>query len=279
MTSQIMLCAMASHNVSPLNDWLVPAWPVPAHVHALCTTRGATPHAGTRDGFNLGLHVGDDPARVQGNRAGLRQALGARPVFLRQVHGTEVRWLDAQTPDEATADGALTRLAGVACTVMVADCLPVLLCDRQGTQVAALHAGWRGLLGDAGTGILEQCFKQMTAKALEKAGLGATDLIAWLGPCIGPDAFEVGPEVRSAYLQAMPASAGFFRPGGPKKWLADLPGLARQRLQNLGITEIFGNDGSPPWCTVGNPSRFFSHRRDGVSGRFAAAIWLNRSGL
>jgi YfiH family protein len=149
---------------------------------------------------------------------------------------------------------------------MVADCLPVLFCDARGEQVAAAHAGWRGLLGVQGRGILE-------ATASTFAASETKGLMAWLGPCIGPQAFAVGEEVRSAFMHCAPTAADHFKaqPGG--KWLADLPGLARQRLQALGITRVYGNDGSQAWCTVANPSRFFSHRRDGVSGRMAACIW------
>jgi YfiH family protein len=154
----------------------------------------------------------------------------------------------------------------LACTVMVADCLPVLFCDAQGRQVAAAHAGWRGLLGIQGKGILEQAIATFGTQ-------GAEGLLAWLGPCIGPQAFEVGDEVRAAFVAATPGAAACFKPLSAGKWLADLPGLARQRLSALGIARTYGNDGGQDWCTVSNPSRFFSHRRDGVSGRMAASIW------
>jgi YfiH family protein len=147
---------------------------------------------------------------------------------------------------------------------MVADCLPVLFCDAAGHQVAAAHAGWRGLLGTQGQGVLEAavaCFASTQG------------LMAWLGPCIGPTAFEVGDEVRAAFVAASPDAADSFKPGATGKWIADLQALARQRLAALGVKRLFGNDGSAAWCTVQNPSRFFSHRRDGVSGRMAACIW------
>jgi YfiH family protein len=147
----------------------------------------------------------------------------------------------------------------------VADCLPVLLADRRGTVVGAAHCGWRGLAD----GVLEALWTQMAS-----AADAPQDLLAWLGPCIGPEAFEVGPEVRAAFLAHDASTAELFRPHGQGKFLADLPGLARRRLGALGITAIHGNDGSREWCTVGNPSRFFSHRRDRVSGRFAASVWL-----
>lgn len=217
-------------------------------------------------GLNLGLHVGDDPANVHSNRGRLQQALGVRPVFLDQVHGTTVLELNPLTQDGCAADGAFTVNAGVACTAMVADCLPVLLCDAQGRQVAAAHAGWRGLLGVQGQGVLEA--------ALAVFPPGAA-LLAWLGPCIGPKAFEVGDEVRAAFVAQRKQAHACFQPKSAGKWLADLPGLARQRLAAMGVAQTFGNDGSSPWCTVGNASRFFSHRRDGVSGRMAACIWLS----
>ena len=165
---------------------------------------------------------------------------------------------------------------------MVADCLPVLLCSRDGTWVAAAHAGWRGLAGrpeNGGKGILEHVLESFGAVAQVEPARAATDLIAWLGPCIGPQAFEVGDEVRAAFL-AVPRSdadrqaiQACFSPQGGGKWLADLAGLARLRLAALGVSAIYGNDGSLPWCTFSNPLRFFSHRRDGISGRMAACIW------
>jgi YfiH family protein len=210
--------------------------------------------------------VGDELALVAENRNRLRMAIGARPVFLQQVHGTGVVALDAAQDvvrDGTAADACTATAAGLACTIMVADCLPVLFTDEAGHRVAAAHAGWRGLAG----GVLEQ-----TAKAFKADG--AARVIAWLGPCIGPKAFEVGPEVKAAFEAHAPEAASCFRPApAPGKWLADLPALARQRLRAVGIEAVHGNDGSDGWCTVGNPSRFFSHRRDGVSGRFAALVW------
>ncbi|RSZ39664.1 MULTISPECIES: peptidoglycan editing factor PgeF [unclassified Variovorax] len=246
--------------------WLVPEWPAPSNVRAVCTTREGGVSAGRYESLNLGDHVGDEPAHVAENRSRLRAAVGARPVFLQQVHGTGVVALDA--PQDAVRDGtaadACTATAtGLACTIMVADCLPVLFTDESGHRVAAAHAGWRGLAG----GVLEQ-----TVKAFEAEG--ASRVIAWLGPCIGPKAFEVGPEVKAAFEAHAPEAASCFRPApAPGKWLADLPALARQRLQAAGIGAVYGNDGSDLWCTVTDASRFFSHRRDGVSGRFAALVW------
>jgi YfiH family protein len=204
----------------------------------------------------------------------LHAATGVRPVFLNQVHGHQMLALSPGTTDNLSADGAFTRDQGLACTVMVADCLPILLCDRQGSMVAAVHAGWRGLAGVAGIGILEEIYKHFRPLAPVEYAQEAIDMIAWFGPCIGPDAFEVGADVVTAFTRNNPEALQHFRVLRDGKWLANLPALARQRLNALGVTEVFGNDGSPAWCTVSKPSRFFSHRRDGVSGRQAACIWL-----
>jgi polyphenol oxidase len=250
---------------------LAPDWPAPAHVHALCTTRLGGVSAAPFDSLNLGDHVGDDPLAVADNRRRLAASLAARPVFMRQVHGTGVVELDTQTPDGVEADACVTTARGIACTIMVADCLPVLLATGDGRAVGAAHAGWRGLAGVGGVGVLESA-----CRALWRASPGSpADTLAWLGPCIGPAAFEVGPEVKAAFEAADAGAATLFRPHDGGKWLADLPGLARRRLQALGLTRIHGNDGSDAWYTVANRSRFFSHRRDrGASGRFAAAVWL-----
>ncbi len=250
-------------------DVLVPHWPVGPQVRALCTTRAGGISLPPWDSLNLGDHVGDDPAAVATNRRRYADRLGVRPVFLRQVHGFDAVELDASTPDGTQADACFTRLHGLACTIMVADCLPVLLADTRGGLVGAAHAGWRGLLGQGGQGVLES--------ALRPFDLAHTQ--AWLGPCIGPQAFEVGPEVRAAYAAHDPACEVFFRPvgaGAAGQCLAELPALARHRLQAIGLApdRIHGNDGSPGWCTVTQRSRFFSYRRDRVSGRLAASIWL-----
>ena len=245
-------------------DWLTPAWPAPSRVHACFTTRSGGSSLAPYQGLNLGTHVGDVLAHVQANRLQLRQLLGVRPVFLDQVHGQAVLEVQPDSADGAQADAAYCTAPGLACTVMVADCLPVLLCNADGSAVSAAHAGWRGLLGQQGVGVLERVAERHRGP----------DTLAWLGPCIGPTAFEVGAEVRQAFVAQNPAAAACFAPAAPGKWLADLPGLARQRLQALGIHRIYGNDGSAPWCTMGNPLRFFSYRRDGVCGRMAACIWL-----
>ncbi len=287
-------------------DVWVPDWPAPQGVHALCTTRQGGHSAAPYDSLNLGNHVGDDPAAVLANRQVLQSALqartpGARATFLSQVHGVDVVNIDLSTADGTEADACATTVAGAVCTIMVADCLPVLFAHRSGAVVAAAHAGWRGLSGERGWGVLESAFKRFSALTLagsapgaiknEALGLGASprsgtaapsvaaDTLAWLGPCIGPQAFEVGTEVRAAFCDADPGAQACFvpRPDASGKFLCDLAGLARRRLQALGITHIYGNNSTAPWCTVANASIFFSHRRDSValggSGRFAACIW------
>ena len=247
-------------------DWITPRWPAPASVRAVCTTRAGGRSAAPYDSLNLGDHVGDDALAVGSNRALLAQALKAHPVFLKQVHGHGVVTLDARTPQGTEADACLTREQGVACTIMVADCLPVLYTDTRGSFVAAAHAGWRGLAGQGGVGVLESLHGAL--------GLPLRDLLVWLGPCIGPSAFEVGPEVKAVFEAQDRRAVHCFAPAAtPGKWLADLQALARQRLAAAGITQIYGNDGTPSWCTVTQASRFFSHRRDRVSGRLAACIW------
>lgn len=284
-------------------DWLVPDWPAPAGVQALCTARAGGVSQGPYASMNLGTHVGDDPQAVQTNRARLQATLGqstpgARPVFLSQVHGTGVAALTASTPDNTEADACVATEAGVVCTIMVADCLPVLLAHASGAVVGAAHAGWRGLAGQGGVGVLEsamhalfECFQALALANTAQAAIEnvanntegfevvARGTLAWLGPCIGPQAFEVGPEVREAFCAAGPQYSACFVPSPTQqgKWLADLAGLARLRLQAMGVTRIYGNDSSAAWCTVTQSARFFSHRRDtallGGSGRLAACIW------
>lgn len=244
---------------------MTPQWPAPPGVRAWCSERAGGASPPPYDSLNLGDHVGDSEAHVAENRRRLREALQARPVFLRQVHGTGVVRLAADTPDATEADACWTTERGLACTMMVADCLPVLLADRSGRVVGAAHCGWRGLAG----GVLEALWAAMRSEA---GPAGA--VIAWLGPCIGPEAFEVGTEVRAAFTAGDGGATDLFRPFGPGKFLADLPALARRRLQAMGMGAVHGNDGTREWCTVANPSRFFSHRRDRVSGRFAACTWL-----
>jgi YfiH family protein len=250
----------------PPPSFIVPDWPAPPGVCALQTTRQGGASLGPFAGFNLGLHAGDDERAVRQNRALLRQALPAEALWLTQTHGNAVLDLDAPglPPTEALrqADAAFTRRPGVVCAVMTADCLPVLLCDKQGSLAAAVHAGWRSLA----SGVLEN-----TAAAIAAAGVAPSSLIAWLGPAISPAAFEVGSEVRECFLAADPGAGGAFIPGTqPGKWLADLFCLARRRLQRLGIGSIHGGG----LCTALDPARFFSYRRDGKTGRMASLVWL-----
>jgi YfiH family protein len=250
--------------------WIVPEWPLPDGVRALCTTREGGISRSPFDTLNLGDHVGDDPLAVAANRAAFAAALQARPVFLQQIHGTRCVQLSLDTPDGMAADCCVTKARGIACTIMVADCMPVLFALNDGSAVAAAHAGWRGLAGSDGTGVLEAACRRLWSEGSS----AAADTLVWLGPCIGPEAFEVGAEVKAAFEAGDPPAGLLFKPHGPGKWLADLPGLARRRLRALGITRIHGNDGSRGWCTVANPSRFFSYRRDGrLSGRMAASVW------
>ena len=227
------------------------------------------------DSLNLGDHVGDDCAAVARNRYVLVHAIQARPVFLQQEHGSAVAQLGPTTPDGTRADGCVATQAGVGCTIMVADCLPLLLADSAGLAVGAAHAGWRGLADPDGPGVIENVARSLWKAMQATPAAAAARTIAWLGPCIGPQAFEVGGEVRKAFMERQPEAAAMFKAHTEGKWLADLQGLARLRLQALGVTRIHGNDGSAGWCTVSNPSRFFSHRRDRVSGRFAACVWLS----
>ncbi len=247
-------------------------WSLPTGVQAVCTTRVGGVSRAPFDGLNLGDHVQDDVHAVAQNRALLRARLGgARPVFLSQVHGVDVAQLNATTPDGTKADACFTQEARVACTIMVADCLPLLFTDDAGKVVAAAHAGWRGL----SAGVIEQTVHAM----YKQAGIASAQVRAWLGPCIGPDAFEVGEDVRMAFANKgdVTQAACYFKPHPThaQKWLADLAGLARWRLKDLGVSSVAGNDSTPEWCTVAQRSRLFSYRRDGVTGRFAVCIWRN----
>ncbi len=258
------------------SDWIVPDWPAPPSVRAICTTRHAGVSLPPYDSLNLGDHVGDEAANVAQNRAILQRHIVARPVFLKQVHGTHVSSLPVAPGQSTEADGCITQSSGIACTIMLADCLPVLFTNRLGNLVAAAHAGWRGLAGAGGVGILEAVWQAIESSA---PAAESSEILAWLGPCIGASKFEVGDEVREAFVSHHAAAMSLFKPLGHRKWLADLQGLARLRLQDLGVTQIFGNDGTSAWCTVSQPSRFFSHRRDhlamGGSGRMGACIWLD----
>lgn len=258
-------------------DWITPDWPAGERVGAVFTTRQGGVSLPPFDSFNLGDHVGDVASAVAANRQRLTSALASIPVFMNQVHGTEVALLDEHPPDGVVADACVSTSPGVACTVMVADCLPVLLADRQGRAVAAAHAGWRGLAA----GVVEAAVNALLHAPTSAGSSGICtpgDIVAWLGPCIGPEAFEVGDDVRQAFTSTDGDAGQGFRPLGQGKYLADLAWLCRRRLQALGIGVVAGNDGSARWCTVSQSSRFFSHRRDarvlGASGRMAACVWL-----
>ena len=232
-----------------------PDWPAPAHVHAWVTERGG---AGRFGAGNLGTHVGDDASVVAANRARLRAelALPSEPRWLTQVHGAHVLDLDREAV--VPADGAVTSRTGVVCAVLTADCLPVLFCDRAGRRVGVAHAGWRGLLA----GVLPAAVRAMPGPA--------TDLVAWLGPAIGPSAYEVGADVREPFVAQSAAAERRFERNTRGRWQADLYGLARDALAAAGVREVYGGD----LCTFAAAERFFSHRREGQCGRMATLIWL-----
>jgi polyphenol oxidase len=243
-----------------LSECYVPEWNVPSNVRVLQTTRNGGVSLAPWASFNLGDHVGDVPAAVAANRELLRASLPSDPSWLIQVHGTVAVDIDSR-PKITEGDAAYSRQPGHVCVVMTADCLPVLFCDRQGSVVAAAHAGWRGLLG----GVLESAVAAMK--------VDARDVLAWLGPAIGPLCFEVGGEVRDAFVAADLAAAQAFVPGAGDKWLCDIYLLARQRLQGIGVIAISGGGA----CTVSESDRYYSYRRDGVTGRMASLIWLERT--
>lgn len=238
--------------------WLTPHWPAPANVHALSSLRTGGVSTGVYASLNLGEHVGDSPVAVAANRRALRQAaaLPAEPRWLRQVHGTAVADLDGAA-EIGPADAAITRSVGCVCAILTADCLPVLFADVEGAVVGAAHAGWRGLAA----GVLENAVRAMQVPP--------SRLLAWIGPGIGPEHFEVGAEVRREFVDADPASAVCFRASPAGRFLADLAALARRRLQAAGVARI--DDIAA--CTYGDANRFFSYRRDGGGGRQATLIW------
>lgn len=241
--------------------WLTPEWPAPANVRAVCTTRQGGVSVAPFASLNLGDHVGDDPYAVARNRmiVGDVLRLPTEPLWLQQVHGADVCGMDVGTC-YPTGDASVALRKNQVCVVMTADCLPVLFCDKAGTRVAAAHAGWRGLQA----GVLEQ--------TLAKLDCPPADVLAWLGPAIGPQAFEVGAEVREAFMQHDPAAQAAFQPSANAgKWLADIYLLARQRLAAAGVSAISGGD----LCTYTDAQRFFSYRRDGQTGRMACLIWMD----
>lgn len=240
-----------------LNHCIIPDWPAPARVKALQTTRQGGVSLAPYDSLNLGSHVGDNPLAVARNRILLNTLLPSEPVWLEQKHGTRVAGAD-HASCLPQADACIARQRGAVCVVMTADCLPVLLCDKQGTVVGAAHAGWKGLVA----GVIEA-----TVLAMDVA---PQSLMAWLGPAISQEAFEVGDEVRTAFIAVQPQAAAAFIPGQSGKWFADIHALARLRLNALGITQIYGGDR----CTYRERELFFSYRRDGVTGRMGTFIWL-----
>lgn len=241
-------------------ETIIPQWAAPSNIRAFSTLRIGGVSTGPYASLNLGLHVGDEMTHVVENRLRVQQALAvpAAPVWLNQVHGVDVVKLDKYPPENDCADASFSYQQGTVCVVMTADCLPVLLCDRSGHKVAAVHAGWRGLAN----GVLEA-----TVEAMRVDG---GDLLAWLGPAIGANSFEVGTEVVDAFVSKLSETEQAFKPHGTK-WLADIYGLARQRLARLGVGDISGGD----YCTFSEPERFFSYRRDGVTGRMATMIWMD----
>jgi YfiH family protein len=242
-------------------EFIHPDWPAPPNVRALTTTRAGGASRGPFASFNLGDHTGDDPPAVAANRAQLRAALNlpAEPLWLKQVHGNEVVNA-ARAEAGATADGAWTDRPGVVLAALTADCLPLFLCDRVGTKIALLHAGWRGLAA----GVIE--------RGVAALGAAGAELLAYLGPAIGPDAYEVGAEVRDAFVARDPGVAEAFRVTTPGRWTADLYTLARRRLRALGVTAVTGGG----HCTFRERERFYSFRRNGTTGRMASLLWLAR---
>jgi YfiH family protein len=240
---------------------ITPRWPAPSKVHAYTTTRSGGVSSPSYHSLNLASHVGDIPEAVKENRTLLHRSLSlpSEPTWLEQVHGNKI--VDAANGSGQRGDASIAYEPGAVCTVLTADCLPLLLCDQRGTRVAAVHAGWRGLAA----GIVEN-----TIRALETPG---EHLLAWLGPAIGPKAFEVGPEVKQIFIDQDSRNASAFSPHSQGRWLADIYQLARLRLMRLGVQSIYGGQ----HCTVTDSARFYSYRRDGETGRMATLIWLANS--
>lgn len=239
-------------------DWLIPDWPAPARVKACVSTRAGGVSLAPFDSLNLGDHVDDNPEAVAENRRRLTDHFSIQPAWLQQIHGVTVAYADPTAV--ATADASWTATPGIACTAMTADCLPALFCDRAGTRVAAAHAGWRGLAA----GVLEA--------TVESLAVDPAEVLVWLGPAIGPKAFEVGPEVRETFVRQLAETDQAFVPSqNAGKFMADIYTLARLRLAACGVTAVYGGG----FCTVTDP-RFFSYRRSPRTGRFASLVWLER---
>lgn len=245
--------------MNPHPEWLVPDWPAHPRVRAFVTTRAGGVSTGEYASMNLGLSSGDEAADVARNRAIVRRVLPGDPAWLAQVHGTDVADLDApRGEDRPRADASVTSTPGRVPVVLTADCMPLFVCDKAGRRVAVAHAGWRGM----SAGVIER-----TVGAI---GADPGEVLAWMGPAIGPDAFEVGPEVKEAFEGVDPGCASAFVPGKPGKFMADLYALARRRLARAGVREIHGGG----FCTFHEPGRFFSYRRVQKSGRMGAFIWI-----
>ena len=239
--------------------WIVPEWPVPRQVRAFVTTRPGGVSSGEYASMNLGASSGDDPAKVERNRGILREHVPMTPRWMKQVHGTGVADLDIhREADVPTADAAVSSTPGRVAAVLTADCMPLFVADMKGGRVGIAHAGWRGM----SAGVIENVVRSL--------GAPAANVAAWMGPAIGPAAFQVGPEVKEAFERFDPAAAAAFAPHVPGKFLADLYLLARQRLVRAGVREIHGGG----FCTHGERERFFSYRRAPKSGRMGAFIWV-----
>ena len=247
--------------MSETSNFFTADWPAPEQVHVVTTTRRGGVSMPPYDTFNLATHVGDQPEAVQQNRARLvaKLSLPSVPLWLTQVHGRDVATVPG-AKEGVEADAAWTDQPGQVLAVLTADCLPVVICDHEGTQLAVVHAGWRGLV----EGVLEA--------AVTKFSAAPENLLAWMGPAIGPEAFEVGPEVRHALISAYPANADAFTPGKGDRWMADIFLLARLQLGRLGVSRVFGGGR----CTYSDPEHFYSYRRDGRTGRMATLAWLEQ---
>ncbi|MFT7053042.1 MAG: YfiH family protein [Psychromonas sp.] len=242
---------------------LKPNWSAPAHIQAFSSTRLGGDSLDPYAGLNLGLHVGDEPLIVGKNRSTLAKTLSLpeKLFWLNQTHSTTLLKLEENTASGLTADAAWTRCKNTPCIVMTADCLPLLITDKLGTFVAAIHAGWRGLCD----GIIEKSINTICGQL----AVNAKDLLVWLGPCIGKNAFEVGDEVRAAFIAKNAQAEGAFSASGDR-WLADLQQLARLRLAPFNVFEITASE----YCTFSQSELFYSYRRDGVTGRMASLIWI-----
>lgn len=241
-------------------DIVIPNWPAAKHVKAFSSTRGDGFSVGAYQGLNLGSHVGDERDIVDKNRQWLtdHSSMPSAPVWLNQTHSTVVEYIDAPTSAILDADGTFTDKEAVVCSAMTADCLPVLLTNTQGTQVAAVHAGWRGLAN----GIVEKAVEQLDG-----------ELMAWIGPAIGAKVFEVGQDVVDAFTQTDPQAIEAFQPRDEQgKWLADMNLLVTQRLRRVGVEHVYYSN----LCTYADPERFYSYRRDGITGRQATFIWIEK---